>query len=330
VARSNEARLTQRVCKLTGARAAELGDRVQALWGGYGELRRVELEGAQRETVVVKHVTPPHERELGGDARALRSHRRKLRSYAVELAFYRNYAARCSDACRVPALIHGCADDGGFLFILEDLDAAGFPGRSRQACDAEIHAGLEWLAAFHAQFLHTVPEGLWKVGSYWHLGARPDELARLDSRALQRAAPLIDARLNQARFQTLVHGDAKLANFCFAKDPAHIAAVDFQYVGGGVGVKDVAYFLSSCLTSEQCAARVPGYLEVYFRALGARVANDQGAPVVDSSALENEWRALFPWAWVDFHRFFLGWAPAEASRDRYSNDLTHALLAALP
>ena len=69
---------------------------------------------------------------------------------------------------------------------------------------------------------------------------------------LKENAFLIDEKLYQSSFKTIVHGDAKLANFCFTKDGCRSAAVDFQYVGGGCGMKDVAYFLGSCLTEEEC------------------------------------------------------------------------------
>jgi Ser/Thr protein kinase RdoA (MazF antagonist) len=63
-------------------------------------------------------------------------------------------------------------------------------------------------------------------------------------------AAVIDQVLNNCSYQTIVHGDAKLANFCFSKEGA-VSAVDFQYVGGGCGMKDVAYFLGSCLTGKE-------------------------------------------------------------------------------
>ena len=58
-------------------------------------------------------------------------------------------------------------------------------------------------------------------------------------------------RTGNCKFKTIVHGDAKLANFCFSHDLSNVAAVDFQYVGGGCGMKDVAYFLGSCLNDQE-------------------------------------------------------------------------------
>ena len=321
--------LGERIRRATGATRVELGERVQSLWGGYGELRRVHLEGARFAHAVVKSVTPPLERAIAPDASKLRSHRRKLRSYAVELAFYERFAHSCDAACRVPVLLHGEARDERFWFVLEDLDQAGFAARRSQCSAQEIGACLAWLAAFHARFLGVAPEGLWKVGTYWHLATRPDELARLGAADLRRAAAAIDARLNGARFRSLVHGDAKLENFCFSGAGQGVAAVDFQYVGGGVGVKDVAYFLSSCLSSAECDAHVPGYLEQYFAALRSALEARGAELASQAEALEREWRALFSWAWADFHRFLLGWAPAYASGDEYGQKQLNLALSAL-
>ena len=324
--RDTDHELAKQIRRGTSATAVELGDRIQSLWGGYGELRRAEIRRHEAtQSVIVKHVTPPPERALS--AEKLRSHRRKLRSYAVELAFYRQFAGRCPEACRVPRLLYGEAAQDRFLFVLEDLDAAGFALRRTRVSESEITACLHWLAAFHARFLNVPPDGLWKVGTYWHLATRTDELAALPAGELRRAASRIDEQLNRARFQTLVHGDAKLENFCFSAGHA-VAAVDFQYVGGGVGVKDLVYFLGSCLHPRECEAQVPGYVDQYFAALRGELSGAGALPLGPATAdeVELEWRELFEWAWVDFYRFLLGWAPGYAAGDEYSEKLTRELL----
>lgn len=295
---------------------------MQKLWGGYGELVRASCEGydGEERRVVIKQVTPP--RAPNPNSPEGRSHRRKLRSYEVETAFYREYAGRCAEACRVPRYLGHEGRAGSRLLVLEDIDEAGFAQRRRRAGRSEAEACLRWLAAFHAAFIGTEPAGLWKQGTYWHLATRPDELLQLGSPELRRAANRIDERLRRVRFTTLVHGDAKLENFCFSGAGA-VAAVDFQYVGGGVGVKDVVYLLTSCFDGPDNAALAPGLLDFYFAELG-RNARDR----VDVAALEAEWRALYCFAWADWERFFLGWAPHEP-RDSYASAETARALAEL-
>jgi Phosphotransferase enzyme family len=316
-----EASLRERLRRGLAADTVELEQKLQRLWGGYGELWRARVtRGSSRTSVIVKHVHPP--RDDHG-----RSHRRKLRSYDVERAFYRDYAERClsEPGCRVPRPLLVTADPSGWLFALEDLDAAGFDQRRALASAADIAATLRWLAQFHARFLGAAPRGLWNVGTYWHLATRPDELTVMRHPALRRAAGAIDARLNGAHFKTWVHGDAKLENVCFDDERADVALVDFQYVGAGVGVKDVAYFLSSCLSPSQCASHAELYLDQYFVELG-RALSSSG---IDRAALEQEWRALFPFAWADFQRFMLGWAPGQGDLDPYGNQQVERVLRAL-
>lgn len=321
--------LAERIRRATGADRVTLSERLQALWGGYGELWRAELctKGILTQ-VVVKSVQPPRDD-------ASRSHRRKVRSYDVERAFYRRYGARCRalPGCHVPDALALRAEDGGWLFVLEDLEASGFTERRGRASAPEICATLRWLATFHARFLGAAPDDLWKIGTYWQLATRPDELSAMRHEALRKAAPGLDHALNAARFKTLVHGDAKLDNVCFRRagaDGAQEAAlVDFQYVGGGVGVKDVAYFLNGCLAPRECEAQIPRYLDQYFRELSQALRADPAGAGVDVSALEREWRELFPLAWVDFYRFLLGWAPGQFDRDPYSERLTRDVLGRL-
>jgi hypothetical protein len=320
------AALEQRVARATGARSVELGECVQELWGGYGEIRRATLAGATTAHVVVKHVVPPS--AAGHSPAETRSHRRKLRSYEVESAFYRAYAPRCGVGCRVPAAVHAGAPGGRTLLVLEDIDAAGFSERRSRVSKTELQACLHWLAAFHATFLGEPPESLWKVGTYWHLATRPDELRALSDPALRRAAPVLDERLSRANHRTLVHGDAKLQNFCFAPDGAAAAAVDFQYVGGGVGVKDVAYFLTSCVSPRDLERDAESYVDDYFRALRAALV-ERGHVQADVALLEAEWQELYPIACADFQRFFLGWAGEENARDSYLERVTREVLARL-
>ena len=299
--------IPQLIANLTGATSVASSERIQSVWSGYGELLRHQLVGAEMASVVVKHVKP-------GKGRG-RSHDRKLRSYEVEQSWYKDWSGRCGEACRVARCLHAGRRSGEWIFVFEDLDAAGFERRHELPSGRRLDSCLRWLASFHATFLGQRPRGLWKVGSYWHLRTRPDEHRAMAPGPLRDAAAAIDARLNSARFQTLIHGDAKPANFCFSADGASVAAVDFQYVGGGCGIKDVAYLL----TGEDHGTIRRG-LDVYFGALEQAVGSEQARPI------ETEWRALYPWAWADFHRFLAGWAP-QWRFTKYEQSMTRRVLA---
>ena len=240
---------------------------VQELWSGYGEIVRVPVNGG---TVIVKRVrsarTNAHPRGWATD----RSHERKVRSYEVETAWYRDFSAQCDARCRVPECLSLSEGEEGVIITLEDLDAAGYPSRLGNVGPDEVHACLHWLAHFHATFMGREPRGLWPVGTYWHLDTRPDELEVLGDLPLKAAAFAIDARLSSAKFQTFVHGDAKLANFCFSEDGSRVAAVDFQYVGGGCGMKDVAYFIGSCLDERHLHRWQDGALQVPLSTIQSR------------------------------------------------------------
>jgi len=302
---------------------------IQNLWSGYGSIERYALEGAPFDSVILKHVKPPtlakHPRGWNTDL----SHARKLKSYQVESNWYQNYAFQCSQHCRVPKCF-GVKQNTGEQFIwLEDLDAAGFPGRRRLVDRDELEACLSWLAHFHATFLGVTGDGLWERGTYWHLQTRPDELKILEKEdpKLWQAAGPIDGKLSEARFQTLVHGDAKLANFCFSERDSSVAAVDFQYVGIGCGMKDVAYFLGSCLDEAKCESQAPELLDYYFSQLEFALEGKLPESIV--SEMEAEWRSLYVYAWADFHRFLKGWSPGHWKLNGYSERLCQDVIAAL-
>lgn len=311
----------------TGATTVRPIERLQSLWSGYGAIVRYHLEGATESPVIVKWVDPPKQAvHPRGFATAL-SHQRKLRSYEVEATWYRRYAGQTDEHCRVPRLLAMDAEMPSRLYVLEDLDAAGFPERARAASPTQVRASLRWLARFHARFMGCGAEDLWPVGTYWHLATRPDEFQKMAAGALRDAAERIDEELTRCRFSTLVHGDAKLQNFCFDRDGHAVAAVDFQYVGAGCGMKDVAYFLSSCYSESECERYADRALDDYFGFL--RSSLRELAPELNPSEVEQAWRALYPLAWADFVRFLQGWAPDHFKLHGYSLRLTRQALARL-
>jgi len=304
------------VLQCTGATSVLKKELIQELWSGYGKIMRVYLDNANVESVVVKHVHLPinknHPRGWNTDI----GHQRKLKSYKVETQWYKTYSK--NSIARLPQCMAIETHNDEVLIVLEDLDLAGYPLRKQSLNFKEVASCLEWMAQFHASYMGADPDGLWDIGTYWHLDTRPNELSVLDDQRLKEAAPLIDQKLNKCNYQTFVHGDAKLANFCFGKE-GHVAGVDFQYVGGGCGMKDVAYFIGSCLSDKDCERLEAQILDTYFEYLQHNLEEKH-------EALEKEWRSLYPVAWADFHRFLKGWSPGHWKINSYSERITSQVI----
>ncbi len=308
------------VLQVTGADGFGKVELIQTLWSGYGQILKVELTGCEVGSVILKNIQPPEEIRHPRGWNSQRSQERKLRSYQVEAHWYHSWSQRCDESCRVPKLYKVLQREEGSLLILEDLDEAGFPLRKERLSSNELKSCLKWLAEFHATFLQEEPTGLWETGTYWHFETRPDEFSALPEGSLKEAASIIDKRLSNARFQTFVHGDAKVANFCFSSTMNQVAAVDFQYVGRGCGVRDIAYFLGSCLSENELTEKAQAYLEDYLELLAVSIRWRR--PRIDADAVVSEWRDLFDWAWADFERFLQGWSPGHRKLGGFSSDIT--------
>ncbi|QIZ77867.1 phosphotransferase [Ferrimonas lipolytica] len=280
--------------------SAQLIETVQSLWSGYGAIERWQLD---YRTVIVKRISPPndvdHPRGWSSDL----SHQRKLRSYQVEQLWYQQVASSLPDNVIIPQLLFAVRDGDLQLLVLEDLAAQGFDCALANPSLEQIGLCVQWLARFHAHFMGDVPQGVWQQGGYWHLDTRPEEWAVMNNLELQAAANAIDAHIQSATYKTLVHGDAKLANFCGSSDA--VAALDFQYVGAGIGVRDLAYFLGSLFADDELAMQQPRWIDRYFEALAQALA----LKGIDSAPVEAEWRALYDFEVADFARFLDGWAP---------------------
>lgn len=278
--------------------------KIQSLWSGYGGIYRLTLQGASVPSVVVKCISLSQNGEHPRGWTSNLSHERKLRSYQIETHWHQHYANQLSQSTKVPQLLYSENRLPYQVLVLEDL-SINYPKLKQHCTLSDARTVVKWLAQFHAHFMHQKPEGLWPVGCYWHLATRPDEWKAMEDGPLKARAKELDGALNKARFQTIVHGDAKVANFCFGKNEK-VAAVDFQYVGGGVGVKDLAYFIGSCFTDDECALYENTLLDLYIDTLKTALKNSGFENTED---LEKEWRQLYPVAWADFNRFLMGWLP---------------------
>lgn len=301
---------------------------MQSLWSGYGEIARY-ISPKHNRSFIVKHVSPPMASVHPRGWNTQTGHQRKLQSYQIEANFYGNYASLCDEYCLVPKLLAAFSDNPQQLLVLQDLDQAGFSLRKNNASMADVLLGIKWLAFFHARFLQQDIVDLWPIGTYWYLATRQDELKVMEAGKLKDAAQRLDSALNNARFQTLVHGDAKLANFCFPDAPGlgSLAAVDFQYVGKGIGVKDLVYFLGACLNQDDLVKYEPIVLDEYFLQFNKALHHYQIA--VDFNDLQQEWRNLYPIAWADFYRFLLGWNPGHYKINPYMQTQTDFALASI-
>lgn len=313
--------LKEKILECTEASEIIQFQRIQSLWSGYGEILRVLLEGGDRPSVVVKIIAAPkqitHPRGWNGDA----GHLRKLKSYEVECLWYQQYVPNCTAEAKIPTCLALFRSGSTQFVILEDLKTSGFPVRLSHLKQKEILACVNWLANFHAHYLGIEADGLWETGTYWHLATRQDELQALSDPELRKAAVKIDQKLSDCSFKTIVHGDAKVANFCFSEDGRRAAAVDFQYVGGGCGMKDLAYFLGSCLSDDDLTSFEDLYLDDYFNQLSTALK-----PSIDQKKIEKEWRTLYPYAVADFQRFLQGWSPGHWKSNSYAHRITQQVL----
>ncbi|WP_231566184.1 ecdysteroid 22-kinase family protein [Vibrio sinaloensis] len=307
----------QAIVKQLGFNTLHRIDVLQSLWGGYGELVRLWIDST---SVVVKHITLPKPEHHPRGWNTELSHKRKLYSYQVEMNFYQHVAGRCEGYATVPQTILVEQGDNELLLVMEDLSQIGFSQVIQEASKTHLRAALRWFAHFHAQHMSSSAEGLWPTGTYWHLDTRPDEFAALSDLRLKHAAEKIDRTLKLAPYSTLVHGDGKLANFCFDPSGERAAAVDFQYVGNGCAMKDIALFMSSAVPPDECEAMEEWILDEYFTQL--RTALSQYRPDLDGEDVEQKLRPMFMVAWADFQRFVKGWSPNHWKINAYTEKLT--------
>lgn len=306
---------------------------LQTLWSGYGEVARYRSRNNHTQFVVKVinlNAVAAHPRGWNGE----QSHQRKVTSFNVERAFYQHFGPLTNKHCYTPKLLAQDSSDNQILLVLEDLDNSGFSTRLTQADDTSLTIATRWLAEFHGRFMADGQpysckhiETLWPIGTYWHLATRHNELAAMPQSELKANAGLIAQQLQQATYKTLVHGDAKFQNLCFDLTTQQVAAVDFQYVGPGVGVQDLAYLAASCLNQTKLEQYGDSLLNQYLAELERVLSRHNSA--IEFDLLSAEYQRLYPLAWADYYRFLLGWNPNSVKITTYMADMAQRGLTAL-
>ena len=92
-------------------------------------------------------------------------------------------------------------------------------------------------------------------------------------------------------------------------------------------MKDVAYFLGSCLSSSDSETYEKELLDFYFSEFEHSLKSSKLN--FEFKELEQEWRQIYPIACADFTRFLLGWMPTHQKLTQYNLNLMNTVLAGL-
>ncbi|KAI5815345.1 kinase-like domain-containing protein, partial [Pyronema omphalodes] len=285
---------------------------VQSLWSGFGSIYRLTFSGSPK-SLILKHVDPPRS--------SSESDQRKLISYRIERYFYSHLSSNLPEKCKVATKYPVDAAFENTAMLLEDL-AVDYQLDPYSLDFKQATVVLKWLARFHATFwgkvesLPQIPppleagenagDGIWMNGGYWYLATRRDEFSYVEDKAWAPLAEEVARILSDPKRlgRTLVHGDLKAANIVFAKGYENCAVYDFQYVGAGLGVVDLVYFLGTAVDRAVMGhdGKVQELLKVYWEELvGVLGEVGLGGYTEDLMKRDLELAAL------DWRRFMEGW-----------------------
>ena len=210
-------------------------------------------------------------------------------AYAKEVAFYTELAPRLP--VRTPRCHHAAIaeDASAFTLVLDDLadsragdQIEGCPVPAASAavanlaalhgptwCDEEI-AGRPWLSSDPSLTAEALAPLLLaaadQFGDRFAGELTTKERAVLDASREVLAPWMVTAAPTFA----VVHGDYRLDNLLFPlEDPGKVAAVDWQTVGIAQPGRDLAYFLGTCLSTEDRHRHEQELVARYHRHLGA-------------------------------------------------------------
>lgn len=211
-----------------------------------------------------------------------------LRSYEIEVRFYRELAATV--AIRTPACHHATVDPstGWFTLVLEDLAPAA-QGDQMLGCTVDQAAlALEQAARLHAprwgdpallqlEWFHRAEsaDASGAIITALFPGFVDRYHDRLSAEQLALAERVVHGlpalRSHDPGPLTVTHGDYRLDNMLFgtADGGPPLAVVDWQTSSAGAALADAAYFMGAGLTPADRRANEEALLREYHRALVA-------------------------------------------------------------
>ncbi len=233
-----------------------------------------------------------------------------LRSYEIEVNFYRHLSPRLS--VRTPGCYYAEIAPGGadFLIVLEDVSPCRQGDQLAGCSPDEAYLAIAELPGLHAprwgdatlgdlDWLNRSGPGTEGVlpalvrGLYpgfverYHERIQPDVLALAER--LMASLELFDA--DKPGPWTVTHGDFRLDNLLFPPPEAgrRVAVVDWQTASFGPGASDLSYFLGASLKPEARRAHETDLVRSYHERMVA-------------SGIELSWEVL----WTDYRRYSLG------------------------
>ena len=235
-------------------------------------------------SVVIKFPSPSEESRAAGASGGYRN----------EVRFYTDLAADLSIV--VPDCLHGAVSDDStsFTLVLEDLAPAKQGDQIEGASDEQILASVENLAGLHAPRWGdtTLADIGWLRSSGGEAVAyvelfTPMFIDRYRDRLSDRARMVFEefgAKSaswieREPATPTLVHGDYRVDNLMFATafGGAPVTAVDWQTIGVGCGLRDVAYLLGNSAEPDARRRHEAEALERYriaMAGLGVELSTD--------------------------------------------------------
>jgi len=195
---------------------------------------------------------------------------RQFKFYEREVNFYKHLAKQVS--LPSPGCLYASHDPAtdDFLLLLEDLGDRRLGDQLAGASAEDSFGAIRRLASFHAEWwnspelnnldwMPTSESELNKGGLALYPMAWPmylekfpdfatDEVKRLGEKLSGKIANMLDWFAYRPR--TICHGDYRLDNLFFGKQPGHapLTVVDWQIAIRGSGTYDVGYFVSQSVS----------------------------------------------------------------------------------